>query len=208
MRYETPNEFFKRSPGKTLADYYQHRKKIDDGLEAEKKLNTENLTIYKQSNMNTQTSKRELSKSAKIQITLSSLGIICFFLPWLHGRNSFFSDHGLSVTGYGLFKEGNDLEILIFPFVFLVNALLITYRKNELLFLRNIILALPLVWLIVGIYQIIDMAGGFENVSSAVSMILDYSSISGVSIGIGIGLYGTLICYLLLPFIPSGLKDN
>jgi hypothetical protein len=45
MRYETPNEFFKRSPGKTLADYYQHRKKIDDGLEAEKKLNTENLVL-------------------------------------------------------------------------------------------------------------------------------------------------------------------
>ncbi len=165
--------------------------------------------------MNTQMSKRELSKSAKIQITLSSLGIICFFLPWLHGRNSFFSDHGLSITdtrlsitGYGMFKEGNDLELLIFPLVFLVNALLITYRKSELLFLRNIILAIPLVWLIVGFYQIIDMAGGIENVASAVSMILDYFSIFGVSISFGIGLYGTLICYLLLPFISSGLKDS
>ena len=153
-------------------------------------------------------SKRELSKSAKIQITLSSLGIICFFLPWLHWRNSFFSDHGLSITGYGMFKEGNDLELLIFPLVFLVNALLITYRKSELLFLRNIILAIPLVWLIVGFYQIIDMAGGIENVASAVSMILDYFSIFGVSISFCIGLYGTLICYLLLPFISSGLKDS
>ena len=31
MRYETPDEFFKRSPGKTIADYYQLRKKIQSG---------------------------------------------------------------------------------------------------------------------------------------------------------------------------------
>ena len=209
MSYETPSEYFKRSPGKTLADYYQHRKKIDSGLGAEKKLNTENFSrIHTQSNMNAQASKSELSKSAKIQIMLSSIGIICFFLPWLHGRNSYLQDHGLSITGYDLFKNGNDLELLIFPFVFLVNALLITYRKSELLFLRNILLAIPLVWLIVGLYQIIDIVGGIENFKSAVSMLLNYSSILGVSISFGIGLYGTLICYLLLPFLSSGLKDS
>ena len=209
MSYETPSEYFKRSPGKTLADYYQHRKKIDSGLGAEKKLNTENFsTIHKQSNMDTQAPKSELSKSANIQITLSSLGIICFFLPWLHGRNSYLQDHGLSITGYDLFKNGNDLELLIFPLVFLVNALLITYRKSELLFLRNILLAIPLVWLIVGLYQIIDIVGGIENFKSAVSMILNYSAMLGVSISFGVGLYGTLICYLLLPFISSGLKTS
>jgi hypothetical protein len=158
--------------------------------------------------MNTQASKSELSKSAKIQITLSSLGIICFFLPWLHERNSFFSDHGLSITDTRLSITGYDLELLIFPLVFLVNALLITYRKSELLFLRNILLAIPLVWLIVRLYQIIDIVGGIENFKSAVSMILNYSSMLGVSISFGVGFYGTLICYLLLPFISSGLKDS
>jgi hypothetical protein len=209
MSYETPSEYFKRSPGKTLADYYQHRKKIDSSLGEEKKLNTENFSrIHTQSNMNTQASKSELSKSAKIQITLSSLGIICFFLPWLHERNSFFSDHGLSITDTRLSITGYDLELLIFPLVFLVNALLITYRKSELLFLRNILLAIPLVWLIVRLYQIIDIVGGIENFKSAVSMILNYSSMLGVSISFGVGFYGTLICYLLLPFISSGLKDS
>jgi hypothetical protein len=44
MSYETPSEYFKRSPGKTLADYYQHRKKIDSSLGEGKKLNIENFS--------------------------------------------------------------------------------------------------------------------------------------------------------------------
>ncbi len=43
MRDENPNEYFELNLGKTLANYYPHRKKIDSGLGAEKKLNTENF---------------------------------------------------------------------------------------------------------------------------------------------------------------------
>ena len=211
MRYETPDEFFKRSPGKTIADYYQLRKKIQSGPSKNKPIINKAEEASKADFGlvgDNHSNKEGLSGSAKMQIVVSSIGIICFFVPWLHGRNSLFPDHGLSYTGYGLFEEGNNLQLLIFPLVFLVNALLITYRRSELLFLRNIVLAIPLVSLIVGLYQIIDMAGGIENVASAVSMISDYFSISGVSISFGIGSYGTLICYLLLPLLSSGLKDS
>lgn len=205
-------EFFENNPGKTLADYYQQRgtDTLTNKRKSESNSNSwedKSTSVHRSPERHDRTYYQEaemgLNNSAKTQLILSSVGIICFFLPWFSVSTPF---NGLSLTAVDLVsgKDGT-LMLLFFPIAFLINALIIIYKKQELLILRNIVFIIPFVYILVKVYQVVDMAGGLNNASIVVEFISTFTSSLGGTASFGIGIYGTFLCLVLILLFPSGI---
>ncbi len=186
-------EFFDNNPGKTLADYHEQRGTKSSSNKWEGK---------------SYSNKRDAENTSEstIQLILSSVGIICFFLPWFSVSTPF---NGLSVTAVDLVSgEDGTLMLLFFPIAFLINALIIIYKKQELLILRNVVFIIPFVYILVKIYQVVDMAGGLNNASIVVEFISTFTSRLVGTASFGIGIYGTFLCLVLILLFPSGIGNR
>lgn len=151
-------------------------------------------------------SKKVSEEYLKKQTTVSIIGIICFFLPWYSSENVF---DPILESGYDIAREGN-IIFLMFPIGFIANIYLLKNKPN-LIYIRDLLFAIPFIYMLSGLYE---MYKAFEPYSEIAELFLNqYEIVQGESFietlisFISYGLCGTIICILLIYFIPNRVTD-
>jgi len=141
----TPEEYFKKNPGKSIADYYVFKGKNPDNKSDENSGSGKNQFKAEANydrNYNIEKNNKTAFSSDFIQkqTFISTIGIVCFFLPWL--SVNFRGVEG-SFSAYDMAKE--ELNILwLIPIGFLMNISLIILNKPEFFFLRAVSFLIPI----------------------------------------------------------------
>lgn len=136
-----------------------------------------------------------------LNISLSTIGIIAFFLPWfgglLIGNHSGFNIMNLALK----FNYYRALGMLILPLSFLIILLinLNVLLKNSSGIVKQIFQFLPLILILVSVYYSADMIK--LNEEDFVNFDIKYTK------NYRIGLYLTLICSLIITCIPKSKPD-
>ena len=203
----TKKEFFEKYPSKTLNDYFAYVKKNNLKPNNDQNENSQTQNIKKVTSFISEN--KELSTTQKRQISISMFGIVSFFLPWI--SVSLFKFNG-SITGFELIYEGFIFLIVFFPIGFVLNAIFFALKKHELLFIRNLTFAIPIIVLLYRLFEVFqnmyslgisvsDLNFLFETIASSISQI-------GGDFSFGIGFYGTIISLIGIYLIGNNNQTN
>ncbi len=142
----------------------------------------------------------------KKQKTVSIIGVLCFFLPWFSWSDT---SNLIINSGFDIARGGN-IIVLFIPFGFLANIILLTNKPN-LLYIRTLLFIIPLIYFGSQLYEGYKAIQPHKGIIEAEMEL--YEAYSGESFvktifsSFTYGFYGTLICVLLVYFIPNRITD-
>jgi hypothetical protein len=201
----SPSEYFEKNPNKTINDYYLF---MDQNGININNINDSNPQYQKfesseKNNLNQEAIDNRVTvfySNNKWQLYTTASGVISFFLPWYtFGAGNFVF---IRVSGVDIAQDYPLLWLILLGLFF--NIIMILANRKKFVFLRNLLIILPIVVFVVNIYNGLEQYLPFlgEEANSLTPLIGEFGKIFDFSFGFFIFLL-SVIGVLLMPIKNS-----
>ena len=127
----------------------------------------------------------------------SVIGVLTFFLPWI----SFDFVGTISLTGYDMLPKEGFSVLYLFPLGFIVNIILVNLKKENLMYIRSLVFAIPFVLGIIRLKDIYSWVSAYDATGAFREAITELIKLPTY------GFYVMLVCIIYIYFIPGRITD-